>query len=144
MNVCFVVEGDPVGKSRPKFRRVNGYTQTYTPRKTREYEDWVKMAYMNATKNKVKLNGAISAEIHAVFRVPKSASKADKEKMLTGQIQYTKKIDADNLAKAVLDALNKFAYDDDKQVTRLLVTKKYGYRPMVVVRLEEIGDASQE
>ena len=144
MNVCFIVEGDPVGKSRPKFRRVNGFTQTYTPRKTKDYETWVKLGYMNAMKGKAKLKGAIAAEIHGVFKIPKSTSKAEREKMLSGKIQYTKKIDADNLAKIVLDALNKLAYDDDRQVTRLLVTKKYGNRPMVVVRLEEIENAEEE
>lgn len=37
-----------------------------------------------------------------------------------------KKPDVDNLAKIVLDSLNKIAYDDDAQVCRLLVEKRYG------------------
>ena len=49
-----------------------------------------------------------------------------------------KKPDVDNLAKIVLDSLNKIAYDDDAQVCRLLVEKRYGETPQVLVRLSEL------
>ena len=49
-----------------------------------------------------------------------------------------KKPDVDNLAKIVLDSLNKIAYDDDVQVCRLLVEKRYGETPQVLVRLSEL------
>lgn len=48
-----------------------------------------------------------------------------------------KKPDVDNLAKIVLDSLNKIAYDD-AQVCRLLVEKRYGETPQVLVRLSEL------
>ena len=58
--------------------------------------------------------------------------------MIAGKILHTKKIDCDNLAKTVLDALNGIAYDDDKQICRLYVEKRYGKSPCVKVRLIEV------
>ena len=40
-SVSFTVLGEPTGKGRPKF---NSYTRSaYTPKKTVNYETWVKM-----------------------------------------------------------------------------------------------------
>ena len=50
---------------------------------------------------------------------------------------YTKKPDADNLAKAILDALNGVAYPDDAQIVTLTVRKRYGEADMVHVLIEE-------
>ena len=50
---------------------------------------------------------------------------------------YTKKPDADNLAKAILDALNGVAYPDDAQIVKLTVRKRYGEADMVHVLIEE-------
>lgn len=41
-----------------------------------------------------------------------------------------------NLAKAILDALNGYAYDDDSRISRLVVTKTYSDNPRVEVMLE--------
>ena len=54
-------------------------------------------------------------------------------------IWFTKKCDADNIAKIVLDPLNRLAYTDDSQVAQLIVTKEYGEKEQVHVTLEEIG-----
>ena len=44
------------------------------------------------------------------------------------------RIDLDNLAKAILDALTGAAFGDDSQVSRLLVTRQEGERDEVRVR----------
>ncbi len=44
--------------------------------------------------------------------------------MLNNEISPTKKPDIDNIAKIVLDAMNKFAFKDDTQITKLEVEKK--------------------
>lgn len=59
--------------------------------------------------------------------------------MLSGEISYIKKIDSDNLAKSILDALNGVAYDDDSQVCLLIVQKLYAEVARVEVILEEIN-----
>nr|DAG40359.1 MAG TPA: Endodeoxyribonuclease RusA [Caudoviricetes sp.] len=63
------------------------------------------------------------------MRIPKSATKAKRELMLTGKIRPTVKPDWDNLGKLVSDALNGIAYDDDKSVVDASVRKYYSDRP---------------
>lgn len=135
--VKFTVPGKAVGKQRPRFSRTYTGVRTYTPRKTQEYEDLVRISYRAVSKQ--KLEGAISATIYGYFEPPKSISKKQREQMLKGDISYIKKIDSDNLAKSILDALNGVAYDDDAQVCLLIVQKLYAETARVEVVLEEIG-----
>ena len=53
---------------------------------------------------------------------------------------YTKKPDVDNINKIILDALNKIAYEDDSQVCKVTVEKKYceDNNPKVKINLKEI------
>jgi len=137
MKIKFTVIGEPKAKGRPRFMQtVYGKPRVFTPKDTIAYENHVKMAYYNAC-GELKLNGGVKAFIRAVFPIPKSTSKKKAEEMRSGKIRYTKKIDCDNLAKSVLDALNKIAYDDDSQIDLLLVTKEYGDNPRVEVTLSD-------
>lgn len=139
MTCDFVVEGKPTGKGRPRFKRVGNFVQTYTPANTAEYEKLVKLRFQNAggaiTDKPVKI------EIVALFAPPKSARKKDKIEMLANRILPEKKPDCDNIAKIILDALNKIAYVDDAQVVELSVKKKYASEAKVSVHIEEIEAA---
>lgn len=136
MTCDFVVEGKPTGKGRPRFKRVGNFVQTYTPANTAEYEKLVKFRFQNAggaiTDKPVKI------EIVALFAPPKSTKKKQKAEMLANLILPMKKPDADNIAKIILDALNKIAYKDDSQVIELSVKKIYSDVAKVCVHIEEI------
>lgn len=132
----FEIEGKPVGKGRPRFKRMGNFVQTYTPEKTAEYEKLVRMKFQNA-------GGAITDKpvrvgITAFFAPPKSTKKRDRIEMLANLILPTKKPDCDNIAKIILDALNKIAYKDDAQVVDLSVKKIYSEFAKVSVHIEEI------
>lgn len=131
MNVCFTVPGKPQGKARPRFARPS---HTYTPGSTAAYEERVKLAYKQAGAG--KLSGCVSADICAVFAVPKSYTKARRAAALNASFA-PKKPDCDNIAKIILDALNGLAYDDDAQVVKLRVEKRYGIADHVTVTLED-------
>jgi len=49
--------------------------------------------------------------------------------------QFTKTPDVDNLAKAVMDSLNKIAYHDDCQIIELYTKKYYSEKPFIKVVL---------
>ena len=135
----FIVPGEPKGKQRPRTvkNRYTGRTTTYTPEQTVIYENLVAVSYRQQC-GRCMLEGPISAKITAYFQIPKSTSKKNREKMIEGTIPHTKKIDADNLAKAILDSLNQIAYHDDAQVSKLEVVKLYGEEPRVEVELAEM------
>lgn len=59
--------------------------------------------------------------------------------MLNG-IGYMHKPDADNIAKIVLDGLNSIAYDDDNQITELIVKKIYGSKAYIKVKIIYLGE----
>ena len=133
MEVKFTVYGEPVAKGRPRMTR-SGHT--YTPQKTVNYENLVKLSYQEQVRQ--KLDGYISATINAYFAIPKSASQKKQKAMISGEILPTKKPDTDNIAKAILDSLNNIAYNDDSQVTELVVRKYYGEQPRVEVALKGV------
>lgn len=134
MKFKFTIPGEPKAKQRPRMTKKG---HTYTPKQTVNYENWVKQCYIMEHFGK-QVEGQLKATITAYFAIPKSKSKKDKEKMLFGEIRPGK-LDCDNIAKAVLDALNKIAYDDDKQVVDLTVSKYYAETPRVEVEIERLA-----
>ncbi|WP_304427615.1 RusA family crossover junction endodeoxyribonuclease [Dubosiella newyorkensis] len=135
--IRFEIPGEPGAKGRPWFSTFGGHPTAYTDKKTRLYEMLVRDAYMTTIGNPDPLKGELRVEINAHFGVPKSTSKRKRELMLAGKIRPTKKPDTDNIAKIVLDSLNGIAFEDDKQVVHLIVTKQYAEKPHVEVSIWE-------
>lgn len=130
--VTFYVNGKPTGKARPRFTK-SGHT--YTPAATKTYEAQVAKAYREAAGD-LYFHAPIFVRIEANYAIPKTWSKAKQEeayKLTPG------KPDADNIAKIILDALNGVAYDDDVEVTRLLVTRRYTPGPAHVTVMIMVG-----
>lgn len=139
MPLKFEVLGVPVGKGRPKFSTVNGHAVAYTPAKTANYETLVRLSYQQQIGSFMfDKDKPLRAIIRAFFPIPKSASKKKREQMEAGKIRHTKKCDADNIAKACLDALNGIAFYDDSQVCELSISKFYGNTPKVEIIIDEV------
>ena len=139
MPVKFEVLGVPVGKGRPKFSTVNGHAVAYTPAKTANYETLVRLSYQQQIGSFMfDKDKPLRAIIRAFFPIPKSASKKKREQMEAGKIRHTKKCDADNIAKACLDALNGIAFYDDSQVCELSISKFYGNTHKVEIIIDEV------
>ena len=134
----FTVYGVPQGKARARTvrNRATGQTMSYTPEKTVEYENLVRMEYQ-AQCGDVWLGekAEIGASIEAYYPIPVSSSNKRREQMAKCIILPVKKPDCDNIAKVVLDALNGIAYRDDAQIAALTVRKFYSVSPRVDVRL---------
>lgn len=135
----FIIDGIPVGKGRPRFSSRGGFARAYSPSKTREYEEYVKACYKEQCNIKPTSN-ALEICIDAYYPVPKATTKANRSEMLAGTQRPTKKPDADNIAKVIMDALNEAAYIDDKQVVDLHVKKWYAAMPRVEVEIRNAKD----
>ena len=137
MAIRFTVPGEPKGKARPRiFTNKAGKSQAITPQDTLSYENLVKWVFNNTMEAK-KLQGEIEAKIVAMYPIPKSMTKKNRQLIDEGKLHPTKKPDADNVAKIILDSLNRIAFDDDSQVTRLIVEKHFSDNPRVEVTLIE-------
>ncbi|MGN1327732.1 MAG: RusA family crossover junction endodeoxyribonuclease [Clostridia bacterium] len=135
MKYEFEVIGEVIGKERP---RVNMYTgSVYTPGKTKDYEILIQQYFKMKYPNYQTLDGRISIEIVAYLKIPKSTSKLKKQEMLDNKISPTKKPDVDNIAKVILDAMNKFVFKDDNQVAKISIEKRYGEEEKIWVSVEE-------
>ena len=165
MRIEFTVPGMPQGKARPRVCRINGKSVTYTPKKTSEYERLIRarfvteldkshtefsagkdneiLRFLNAKKQTLQRpyfekDTPLEMKILALFPIPKNTSKKIKFLMLRDEILPTKKPDSDNIIKAICDALNNVAYEDDKQICRIYFEKKYAQIPCVKVRISNI------
>ena len=127
-----VLLGKPVAKGRPRFNRETG--AAYTPEKTRTYEQMLRLAAEDAMKGAPPLEGPLRVEMLVVAPVPKSWPAKKQAAALAGEIFPTGKPDWDNFGK-VVDAANLVVWVDDGQIVDGRVTKTYGDRPRLELRV---------
>ena len=119
MTEHLIIPGEPVAKGRPRMTRTG---HAYTPEKTRLYEAHVRDVWKRNCSHRAS-NKPLRVSVVAYFPVPKSVSKKRRAEMEGAP--HTKRPDADNLAKSVLDALNGLAFEDDSAIYDLRVEKCY-------------------
>ena len=134
MELFFNIDGKPIGKSRPRFTK---FGRAYTPKQTKDYELYIKTIAQMAMKraNLTITDNKVRVSLHMCYPIPPSWSKRAKQDAVEGKV--TPKVnDIDNVAKAVLDALNTVVYKDDRQVYYLQAEKTYETsenKPMIKV-----------
>ncbi|MDO3429694.1 RusA family crossover junction endodeoxyribonuclease [Clostridioides difficile] len=134
MRVNFTIDGEPVGKERPRFNLAT--KRTYTPNKTKSYEELIKWLYQS--KVKYRFTGYIKMTIRCYYSIAKSNSKKIKEQKRNNVLRPSKKPDIDNVIKVVADSLNGIAYKDDTQIVEVVASKYYSDKPRVEVMIEDI------
>jgi Holliday junction resolvase RusA-like endonuclease len=134
MIIELTIPGQPMGKQRPRFS--NG--RVYTPTATVNYETLIRELYIIGNYGK-QLEGQLAISVNAYFPIAKSASKKDREGMISGEIRPMKKPDWDNVGKIISDSLNGLAYRDDCDIVSARVEKWYSLEPRVEVEIQEIG-----
>jgi len=127
----FTVPGQPQGKGRPRVTR-NG---TYTPQKTKDYQNLI-AAIADSKCDNYYIDEPLKATIECYYQIPKSMPKYKRVMVASGQLFPIVKPDIDNVAKAILDALNGVVYKDDNQIIELYINKQYSDNPRVEVKIE--------
>jgi Holliday junction resolvase RusA-like endonuclease len=131
MAITFTVEGDPVPQPRPRVSTRGGFGRAYVPSTHPVH------AYRRALASTARAAGlSLTAEplnvvIDAVFVRPKSHLNKAGIKPTAPKLPRP---DVDNIAKAVLDALQD-VIGDDTLVQRLVVEKSYGKEARTTVRV---------
>lgn len=129
----FVVHGEPKGQPRPRaFARKMGNRYVARVYEEGTAEQW-KTAIANAAQPHrfpTPLTGPVKMLLRVEFPRPKSHFRTGKhanELRPDAPFQHTRKPDADNVAKAVMDAITQISgfWIDDTQVAYLLVQKRY-------------------
>ena len=114
MRLTFTVEGDPVGKQRARKGRGGHW---YTPTKTHNYEQRVRLEFFKAAGFKRLSPPAVMVTVRCVFRNGRHP-------------------DPDNVQKLVLDALQTLAYKNDRNIASANTIEFDGTRPRIEVNVE--------
>jgi len=131
MSVTFSVAGQPVPQPRPRVSTAGGFARAYVPGKHPVHAYREAIAAAARAAGLTTTGEPLNVVIDAVFERPKShmrkaGVKADAPKL--------PRPDVDNIAKAVLDALQD-VIGDDSMVGRLVVEKSYGTEARTTVRI---------
>lgn len=141
--ISFVVSGDPKGQPRPRAFAMKMGNGKFSARvfDAGTAEAWKQQVAVAATPNRpaAPFVGPVALRIEFLFRRPKAHFRANGAVKAGSPNLHTGKPDADNLAKAVMDALTQLGgfWQDDAQVAQLVVGKSYGERPGAVVEIKE-------
>lgn len=135
--ILFIVPGTPVPKGRPRFTRQG---RTYTPVKTKSYEELVAICAKRVMDCPEPLKTPVAVFVTVFFPVPASYSAKRREACLAGFEKHTKRPDLDNVVKAITDGMNGVVYEDDCQIVRIVAKKDYCMDAMVEVMVQEMLD----
>ena len=152
MTLHLIWHGPPKGQPRAKATRRGAFVRMYTPDTADEMKDGIRRLAMQAMSRGEwqHTTGPVEVVITAHFERPASHFRRVRgtDVLKQGQpIYHTQKPDADNVAKAVMDALGPHGswpgvWADDKQVAALTAMKMYappGRGPFVVVRVNRLS-----
>ncbi|MFH0712377.1 MAG: RusA family crossover junction endodeoxyribonuclease [Candidatus Jorgensenbacteria bacterium] len=141
INLIIMVE--PVAKGRARATVIGGHVREYTPAKTRNAEAEIRISIRSHILHAVQFDqtagpyfpAKMPLRLEALFVIPRPPSAPKKR-----QFPITRP-DAENYVKLLQDALNRFLYADDSQITTLLVKKRYGLMPAIHLMVcEDLGD----
>ena len=122
----------PIGKARPRHRQLkDGRIIDYLPEPTLTTQGMIQVHIRNTVMRQGSFPQGIPLKMAATFYRPRPKSAPKK------LLKPVTKPDWDNYGKLVSDALNKFVYHDDSQITTAVIKKRYGNPPRIELALEE-------
>lgn len=119
MLIEFEIPGEPVSKARPRMSPTGGM---YSPKDTKDAEEAVRMAYLEAVALERR-----EPDAKATFAV-----------WCTFYTRNRLKKDLDNLGKLVLDALTGLIWKDDSQVWKLSLVRHVLSEPYTWVMVRKL------
>lgn len=146
--IRIVIPGVPVGKARARSNILmkNGkpvigaggrpIMTHHTPEKTANYEALIKYAGQQAMGGRALLTEAVAIELDLFIAPPASWSQKKRRDAIEDRIRPTTKPDADNVLKAIADGLNGVVWADDKQMTDVVIRKRYAQTPKAVLYVQ--------
>jgi len=137
MNIELTIPGEPKGKQRPRAMRRGQFTGIYTPKKTVNYETYIKELFVIKYPDFMLLEGPLFLCFTAYLSIPTSTSQKKKAMMLDGRIIPEKSPDIDNILKIIMDGLESVAYKRDSQIAGCIIDKLYSDRPRLELRIHQ-------
>jgi Holliday junction resolvase RusA-like endonuclease len=121
--------GEPKAQKRHRHVRMGNFVRQYDPSAS-DKGDFLSIVQYNAPKE--PFCGALAVAIRFYFTRPKSHFKTGKNSHVmkdTAPLWHTSKPDVDNMAKFLMDSLNKIYWKDDSYIADCWITKQYDDKP---------------
>ena len=131
----FTIPIEPVGQMRARHSAKGGFSRTYKDKKQSIAENELLQLSVPHIPD-YPFDGPLAVVLDAYLPIPKSMSKFNRAQALSGALRPTKKPDADNIAKHLLDCFNEIFWTDDKNIVELSVRKFYSDAPRWEVWIE--------
>lgn len=134
----FIVPGEPVAQPRHRVRRIGKRSMLYLPSKhpVHGYKAAIWAAFVAVAGKWKTIAGPVQLSVYCRFEMPKSWSK--KKRSESQGILHGSKPDADNVLKAVEDALTDCGvWNDDAQVASAFISKRWSETPQTEIWIRE-------
>lgn len=121
--------GEPKAQKRHRHVRMGNFVRQYDPSAS-DKGDFLSIVQYNAPKEPFAVPLAIAIRFY--FTRPKSHFKTGKNSHVmkdTAPLWHTSKPDVDNMAKFLMDSLNKIYWKDDSYIADCLIIKQYDDKP---------------
>lgn len=138
IKVTIIVEPTPKARPQHAVTRDGKKIVAYTPKKTMMAEARIESRIQDALLEKgIWFPEGMPIRMEATFYrlKPKSTSKRVKLPVA--------KPDLDNYTKLLTDALEKFVYYNDNQITTMLIRKRFGSPPRIELALEDDNEVPE-
>ena len=135
MEIKLTILGDPKPQKRHRSVNMGGFIRQYDPSAT-EKANFLSIVQYNAPK--VPLSVPLAVCLKFYFTRPKSHFKTGKNSHVmkdNAPSWHTGRPDVDNLAKKVLDALNKVYWKDDSYIADCWIIKQYDDKPRTEIEI---------
>ena len=132
----FTIPIEPVGQMRARHTSAGKFSRTYKAKQQQTAENRL-LAFAVEHRPDEPMDGPLEVRIDAYMPIPASMTKFKKAQARMGELRPTKKPDADNIAKHLLDCFNGIFWTDDKNIVGLMVRKFYSDAPRWEVEIRQ-------
>jgi len=133
--ILLTILGEPKAQKRHRHVKMGGLVRQYDP-SSADKGDFLSIVQREAPKE--PFTEPLAVAIRFYFTRPKSHFRSGKNSHImkdTAPLWHTSKPDADNLAKFVLDSMNKIYWKDDSVIADLWILKQYSDKPRTEIEI---------
>lgn len=125
----------PIPASRPRIAKGRAYYN----KRYQEYKTILKKLFESENFDIIKdsKDNYLLVNICFGFKPPDSYSETKKKWLSENFIPCKKGGDRDNLDKAILDAMNKIVYEDDRMIIGGAIDKRYNSMDIIIIEIKE-------
>jgi len=133
--INLTILGEPKAQKRHRHVKMGNFVRQYDPSAS-DKTDFLSIVQSNAPKEPFAVPLAVAIRFY--FTRPKSHFRTGKNSHVmknTAPLWHTSRPDVDNMAKFLMDSLNKIYWKDDSYIADCWITKQYDDKPRTEIEI---------